>query len=308
MLDRFRGCLLGVAIGDALGLPFEGMEGPLEVDLEDLSPGRYSDDTAMTLAVADSILRVGDVDGDDLALSLSRAYFEEPWRGYGPGPPRVFEMMRGGLSWREALDRRIYPGGSMGNGAAMRVAPLGLLFGDDLEGLREKVEICSRITHSHPLAMEGAYLQACAVALASRSDPNAFDRSIFLEKLISLCELEEYRERLEEGLKILRGFSASPEDVLRALRSGTSALDSVPSAVVSFLAGSSFEEVALRALSLGGDADTVCSMALALAGALWGEGAIRGDWVEGVEGSARVKALADGLFGLYSRRSREEAK
>lgn len=292
-----------MAVGDALGLPLEGAQGPIEVELEALNPGRYSDDTAMTMAVVESILRVGGLDGDDLAASLAEAYFEEPWRGYGSGPPRIFEMMREGLSWRELLDRRVYPGGSKGNGAAMRVAPLGLLFGDDLFDLREKVEVCSRITHSHPLAVEGAYLQACAVALASRSDPGRFDRSLFLEALASLCESDEYREKLEGGLDLLKSSRASPEEVARVLGNGPLALDSVPSAVVSFLAGSSFEDVALRALRLGGDADTICSMALALAGALWGEGAIRGEWAEGVEGSARIKALADGLLTIYRRRA-----
>jgi poly(ADP-ribose) glycohydrolase ARH3 len=84
----------------------------------------------------------------------------EPWRGYGPGPPKIFRMIKSGVPWQEAASRLYGGKGSYGNGIAMRVAPVGLLYYDDLENLREVAYGSAEITHAHDLGREGAALQA----------------------------------------------------------------------------------------------------------------------------------------------------
>jgi len=150
--SQFIGSLIGTALGDSLG---EGH-------------GRYTDDTAMTIGVAESLIASRGFDADHMARTFARNHAVEPWRGYGFGPPMIFKMMREGTPWQDAA-QRLYPGGSFGNGSAMRVAPVGLLYHDDLAKVAEVARQSSRITHTHPLGTDGAALQACAVALAVQS-------------------------------------------------------------------------------------------------------------------------------------------
>jgi poly(ADP-ribose) glycohydrolase ARH3 len=133
MLPRFLGCLLGHAVGDAVGAPFERC--PAEAIYRDFGPARrivdaprieeliYTDDTQMMVAVAEALIEDGEIDVDRLAMRFANAY--EPQRGYGPGARRILEAARAGDDWKE-LARTIFPGGSLGNGAAVRVAPIAL--------------------------------------------------------------------------------------------------------------------------------------------------------------------------------------
>ncbi len=122
---KFRGCLVGLALGDALGAPFEGA-GP--VDKKEVFAAaerrqilRYTDDTHMAIGVAESLMVWRGFDGSHLAGTFLRNFEREPWRGYGLGPPRVFQRIKLGTPWDRAAEE-IYPGGSFGNGAAMRIA------------------------------------------------------------------------------------------------------------------------------------------------------------------------------------------
>ncbi|MCM8762512.1 MAG: ADP-ribosylglycohydrolase family protein, partial [Candidatus Omnitrophica bacterium] len=116
-ISKFKGCLLGTAIGDALGAEREGSFDISEI--RDIG-SRYTDDTAMMIGVAESLIICKGVNGDDMAERFIHNYLREPWRGYGLGPPRIFNMiLRNGRKWDDILDRELYPGGSFGNGAAM---------------------------------------------------------------------------------------------------------------------------------------------------------------------------------------------
>lgn len=134
--DRFAGCLLGLATGDALGAPFEG--GPLERlvwrMIGKTSNGclRWTDDTQMALDLAESLLIEDGVHPDALAKRFAASY---RWsRGYGPGAARVLKRIRRGEPWQEA-SKAVYAEGSYGNGAAMRAPVLALFFPRDRDGL-----------------------------------------------------------------------------------------------------------------------------------------------------------------------------
>src|SRR5262245_26195648 len=125
--DQLTGCLLGLALGDTLGAPFEG--GVLERFVWRLmgktSSGlmRWTDDTQMSLDLAESLIERGTLDPDDVATRFAKSY---RWsRGYGPGAAKILKMIRKGKPWKEA-SVAVYPSGSFGNGGAMRAPVIGL--------------------------------------------------------------------------------------------------------------------------------------------------------------------------------------
>jgi poly(ADP-ribose) glycohydrolase ARH3 len=299
---KFRGSLLGVAVGDALGAPFEGAWAVQRRDLQRLEgesgPLIYTDDTHMTLGVAESLVERRGFDGAHMAAVFARNFAAEPWRGYGAGPPQVFRLIEGGVPWDQA-GRALFGGsGSFGNGAAMRVAPAALLAFRDLEQVAWLARQTAVITHSHELGLEGAVLQASAIALLLQHPPDIpLDGRVFLDELRAQMRAHLYLQKLEHIQALLPD---SPRgEVIAQLGNGIEAYEAVPAALYAFLRqAGSFSEVVAYAISLGGDTDTIASMAGALAGAHLGERAIPAAWREQVEGAARLRELADALLLL----------
>src|SRR6478609_4152215 len=185
--DRFEGCLLGLAIGDALGGLFEAQSAdairarfPTADRLIAYPQDEiwYTDDTQMAVGLAEALVERGEVVEDVLCRAFVANYV--PSRGYGRGARAVLDAMEDGRDYRQVAEE-YFPGGSYGNGAAMRVAPVGLLFRDDRQQLREQARLSALPTHVHPLGIEGAQLIALAVALCTRMD--RFNRTTFFAEL-----------------------------------------------------------------------------------------------------------------------------
>ena len=162
--SRFTGCLLGSALGDALGASFEGMP-PEEYSYSCEEPLVYTDDTEMMLNLTESITSSGDLVPEEIARSFVQGL--NPWRGYGPGTLEVLSLIKRGIPFEEA-SRMVFPEGSLGNGAAMRVAPVGLIFWWDKDRLLKAAAKASIPTHVHPLGIEGARVMAYAIGLILR--------------------------------------------------------------------------------------------------------------------------------------------
>jgi poly(ADP-ribose) glycohydrolase ARH3 len=304
LLSRFTGCLLGVAIGDSLGARREGTTG-IGGETADLAP-RYTDDTAMTLGVAESLIEHKEFHYWHMAGRLIKNYEQEPWRRYGHTVTRVFRMLRNGKLGFGMLDRELYPEGSFGNGAAMRIAPVGLLYHDDPRTLRDIAFHCASITHSHYLGLEGAVLQACAVALAILTTQDDLNSSEFLGALRMITNAAPYQDKLRTITDLL-AMHPTRERVIAALGNGESSLESVPAAIYSFLATTDFKSAVLSAVGLGGDADTIGSMTGALAGALYGVEGIPSQWREAVENREMIERTARELWEVKTDR-REAAE
>lgn len=292
-LSKFIGSLVGLAIGDSLGSPWEGYGGPAEG--RDISP-RYTDDTAMMIGVAESLITCQGLNTEDMANRFIENYEKEPWRGYGSGPPRIFRSIRQGANWDDELDKIFFPGGSYGNGSAMRVAPIALLYSDFPGELRKAAYASSRITHSHPLAMEGAALEAYAVALALKEEAN------LLDKLIEFTIVDIYKKKLEDCHLLLKRKERK-EEIIEKLGNGVEAFNSVPTAIFSFLAYTNFADSLVYAVSLGGDTDTIAAMCGAIAGAKYGLEGIPERWLGNLENREYIKKLAKDLFALYNSQS-----
>jgi poly(ADP-ribose) glycohydrolase ARH3 len=300
--DRFQACLLGKAIGDALGGRFEARSAEsirerfsTTADLIAYPQDEiwYTDDTQMAIGVAETLAEHGEIREEELCRAFVANYV--PSRGYGRGARAVLEAMEEGRDHREVAQRH-FPVGSYGNGAAMRVAPVGLYFGDDLEKLWEQARLSALPTHVHPLGIEGAQLMALAVGIASRAE--RFDREEFFGRLLAACQSAEYRQKLERAAQI------HTSDALIQLGNGIEALESVPTAIAAFaLTPASYEDVIANAIFLGGDTDTIAAMAGALAGALQGTQGLPQRLVPLLESSPKgrdyIAKLADRLFDRY---------
>jgi poly(ADP-ribose) glycohydrolase ARH3 len=336
MREKFAGCLLGGMLGDVIGAPVEAespgyirktFQNPDEILALKTVPellsgewevGRFTDDTQMSLAVAEWLANQEKLDGPSLLEGFCRAY--EPWRHYGSGTRLILESFPNARDKWADLATAMFPQGSYGNGAAMRVAPVGLYLHNDLSGLVEVARTSSMVTHSHSLAVQGAALQATAVAAVTRAP---LDTVQFLRILgVALARFEElgqdtsvYRQALAT---ISEGISraATPEQMARRLGNGVKAQEAVPMAIYCFLAHpGSFEKALEAAIFLGGDTDTIASMTGSISGAALGESQIPERWLrrvtEPVFTPARVRKIAfdlcaKGLERNFSARRRSK--
>lgn len=165
--DRAGAALFGTFVGDALGMPFEGLPReliPRHVEMVEarLGRGTYTDDTQMMVALAESLIARGRVDVEHLSRAFLDAYDVE--RGYGGGTRRVLELWRAGVAVDVAAAQVFDGQGSRGNGAAMRIAPVAVCFRDDHERLCVEAAASARVTHAHPVGVDGAVVQAAAIA------------------------------------------------------------------------------------------------------------------------------------------------
>ena len=301
---RFEGCLFGLAVGDALGGKFEAQsadairarfptaESLIAYPQEEIW---YTDDTQMAIGVSVALIETGEIVEDVLCRAFVANYL--PSRGYGRGARAVLEAMEDGRDYRKVAEQH-FPGGSFGNGAAMRVAPIGLVFRDDRQRLWDQARLSALPTHLHPLGIEGAQLLALAVALCSQMDK--FDRAVFFAELLGACASEEYRAKIEAAAAV-----QAAED-LAGLGNRIEALHSVPTAIASFaLSPESFEATVSNVIFLGGDTDTLAAMAGALSGAYMGAGRLPGRLVALLESSPKgrtyLKRLSEQLFAVYHR-------
>lgn len=287
-LERaITGLILGTAVGDAVGLPFEGMsrrrvhrllrDQPLEHRLV-FGRGLVSDDTEHTCMAAQTLLASG---GEPAAFGRSLGWRLRGWllgvpAGVGLGTLRAtLKLWLGVPPTRSGV-------ASAGNGPAMRAGLLGLVTAGDEERLRLLVRTCTRITHTDPRAEAGALIIAMAARYGAQRAPTGIDASGFLSRARTYAgdELAEALAVVEEHLR----QDASAEACANALglsRAVTGYVNhTVPMALFCWLRHpGSFHEAVDAAVRLGGDTDTLSAIVGALAGATLGPEAIPPAWL-----------------------------
>ena len=295
--DRFRGALVGAVVGDALGAPFEGHPGPVPAEhLGRLDDGggtlRYSDDTALTFALGESLLLRGGLDLDHLATAFATTYEREPDRGYGAGTAQVLRRVAAGADWRRTAAAQFGGAGSFGNGAAMRVAPVALHAWGTTADAAELGRASAVVTHTHPEAVDAAGVQAVAVTMALT------DSSPWPRHLLDTVAASATTAPLGAALAALSRLAPdrSPAAVAALTGTGVAAVEAVPAAIaVVALNPDSFPDAVRFAIGLGGDTDTIAAMVGAISGARLGEGAVPETWRDRVEGVGEAVDLADRL-------------
>lgn len=225
--------MIGAIAGDVIGSIYEHY--PIKAKDFPLFDWRcrFTDDTVLTVAVADVLLN-----GGDYAERFREYYWRYPYAVYGGG----FDQ------WARSSEADAY--NSFGNGSAMRVSPVGFAF-DRIEDVRAEAVRSAVVTHNHPEGVKGAEATASAVFLARQKT----DRN----------EIRLYIER-EFGYDL----SKSPDEIRPEYRFDVTCQGTVPAAISSFLHAEDFEDAVRNAVSLGGDSDTLACIAGAIAGAYFG--------------------------------------
>jgi ADP-ribosylglycohydrolase len=302
--DQFLGCLLGIAIGDALGFPVErfslaqihGHYGPEGVR-DFVSGGRYpagtySDDTQLSLATARALLQAGECTVDQIAEALAieyLAWYRSPESARGPGRTTLAACanLARGVHWLESGIRE-----SKGCGAAMRVAPIGLYFHGDREKLIAAARTASVITHAHPTGVGAAVLNAYAVAcLLEGVAPDGL-----LHELLPMASSAS--AELAAALFIVQSYGRlEPAAAFSQIGETSSAEEVFASALFCFLRSpGDFRATVLAAANSNGDSDSIAAMAGGLSGAYNGVQGIPEQWVQAVENRQGIEKTAVALY------------
>jgi len=265
----------------------------------------YTDDTDMTLALAESIAQTGGVDPEDIAKQF--ILHCDLTRGYAIGTIKAVLALRAGLKWHQ-VGRMVFENGSFGNGAAMRLSPVGLFYHRDLDKVQEEAIKQANITHVHPLGQWGAVMQACCIGLSASQDPKGpFKKEQMVTNLREVLwrgqiEYMKALNKIEEMVAQEKKLQA--RQVVQVFGNGVEALFSVPSACyIAITYSPDFCDAIRAAISLGGDTDTIAGMVGAIVGAHVGEKGLPADWMEQLEegprGHSFARGLADRLFQTW---------
>jgi poly(ADP-ribose) glycohydrolase ARH3 len=310
-LEKFRGGMLGGALGDAVGA-LAASHGDYESLIDWIGEGdilRYTDDTAMLIGIAEALTKSGGgINEEEIGKIFQRNYVREPWRNYSQSLTAIFATVkRHEVPFSEAAGRLHEGKGSPGNGAAMRNTPVGLLFRNSAR-LREFAEKTARITHTHEVGVDGAAIMAWATAQLANIDPKAkFPFASFCTGIVSFAQTKVMRLRLVQMIELIA--SNAPAEKAAAeldlsqtvkLELSESVAESLPYAIYSFLANrKSFKECVYCAVLQGvGDRNTMGAMAGALSGAYLGGKAIPKDWISRVENREMLEGFAKQLNNI----------
>ena len=235
--------MYGAAIGDIVGSPYEFDHGKKSKDFDMFSKAsEFTDDTVMTVAVAEALLKAG----KDAGEAEIRTHVTQSMREWGRRYP--YSGYGGNFSqWLRAEEPEPYY--SYGNGSAMRVSAAGWLY-DTVERTREVARVTAEVTHNHPEGIKGAEATAAAIFLA-RTGKTKEEIKEYIEK--------EFRYDLEDTCDNIRPWYRHTEKCY----------ETVPPAIIAFLEGTDFEDVVRNAVSLGGDCDTLTAIAASIGEAFY---------------------------------------
>ncbi|MEV8128185.1 ADP-ribosylglycohydrolase family protein [Streptomyces sp. NPDC085944] len=281
-LDRALSSLRGLSVGDALGSQFFVPANYPLLGRRELPPGtwQWTDDTEMACSVVSVLAAHHRIDQDALALSF--AHHHDFDRGYGPAVNRLLRLVREGGDWRELAAALFNGQGSWGNGAAMRIAPLGAWYADDPEQATHQAEISAYPTHQHREAVVGAMAVAAAAALAA--DPAGPPPAhALLDGVIALVPKSAVGAGLRRARDMLDYGDAATVAAVLGCGRRTTAHDTVPFALWSAArALGEYETAFWTTAQVGGDVDTTCAIVGGVVAAGKG-GAPPAEWAGRVE-------------------------
>ncbi len=257
-LTMAKRSLEGLSVGDAFGELFFRIS-PYKTQSSQLPLGvwRWTDDTHMALSIIETLEKYGYIDQDFLAQAFARRFIQEPHRGYAGGAMRLLGQVAAGGDWRD-LSPRLFGGGSFGNGSAMRVAPVGGYFFNDLKQAAEQAQLSAVVTHAHIEGQAGAMAVSVAAAIAANEIfPRGKD---FLKEVLPYVPNSVTKTQIELAMQI------PPDDLQTAIQKlGTgnqvSCQDTVPFCLwcAAFNLDNFEQALWLTAKGLG-DVDTTCAI------------------------------------------------
>lgn len=278
--------LTGLAVGDALGMPFEtakrdrpdliAWDGHSYGSSEHhkLGPGQWTDDTQMSMALARTLVNHQQYLPEAAALAYLDWYRNGSPRGMGKTTREAMERLASGIEWHDAGIA-----GAEGNGTAMRVAPLGAFYRSAPIQVLAEAARDALITHASHEAAEGSRAIALAVAYLCFGEP----KEGILTKVVSILQPSKISNLLKN---LQEPVAEVPAHVVAT----------VPAAFYAFLSTSNFQDAVERAIRFGGDTDTVAAITGALAGSHYGYHGIPEHYIQGLERADDIVRLDNELF------------
>lgn len=295
--------LVGCAIGDAAGNPFEAKSYFYQPLLDwDGSfkeggtfwwgqPGQYTDDTLMSLALARSLIKNGKYVPSDAAQGYLEWYLSKNSRGMGATTHQALHNLKNGISW----DKSGIVGDQVaGNGTAMRVASLGIAYRQSLIELIKFAEIDASITHNSPEPKAGSMAIALGAALLSHR--NMMPKEV-LEAVIDIIPNSIVKDKLALCIHHLNK-DTDERAALIEIGSGGYVPETVAAAFYCLVAGNDYKEVITKAIRAGGDTDTTAAIAGAMAGSFYGLDGIPEEYKAGVENFEELASLDEQLVSM----------
>ncbi|MEL6179138.1 MAG: ADP-ribosylglycohydrolase family protein [Myxococcota bacterium] len=301
-LNKIQGALWGTVLGDALGLPFEGvasrdlvsLRSAVDRRIERTTSWGYSDDSEMMLLLAQSLIEAGSFDPCHVVHTL--AHHHDPARGYGKGTRRLLEAYLRGTHMAD-LPTCVWPDGSKATGGTVRLPPLVCWYAHNpVDNLSRQIERATACTHAHPEALQASQLFGHSLhwlLLHPPTTPREVGASL-------LAYLDQQRLLLPHAYghtsikaRLTRWLHA-PFDASALIADfghGLLAREAVPCALACVLGASSFEQAVTHAVYLGGDTDTIAALTGALSGALMGLDALALGWRQRLHHEPRLHII-----------------
>jgi ADP-ribosyl-[dinitrogen reductase] hydrolase len=303
--SKYMGCMLGAAIGDALGKQNEGLnrkdilENGCVTDYgkawagspgEKLREGQYTDDTEQMIVLAQSLVECNGFDAGDFAGRIAKwgaKSLNDPAKKSMVGPSSAAAIMRlnSGITWKES-------GSDIPScGSAMRVAPIGLFY-KDMDEIESNAALSSIPTHNSKRAIAGAVAVAVAVGCALREE----------DCVEIIKETTNRTSKYDSGLakKIELSFEKKdiePDKLFEELGTSYMVYDTVPCAFYCFSRHFEAPEKAItEAVNAGGDTDSIACITGALCGALYGIDVFSEKWLKGLENGKMIEHLASAIW------------
>jgi len=308
VIDKCVGCILVTMIGDILGASVEGWRASLikgthgtlwdfvegkHMGVKEPRYGMYSDDTNSTLALCSSLVEKSVLDPAHVALENCRFYQHLPPRGYSDQSESIMlSLISGEIDYTES-GTYFLPKGSWANGGAMKIAPIGIAFSNvSNDILYEAARLAILSTHCHKEGIDGAWLQAKAVAVLLKSSSQNFEGRKFLEDMRNLAKTDKMKMQFN---RVLHHYdnNSNAETVSCSVMNSVGEIGSFfqlrasQSVPLAFWALAKFykdpEEGLVQIVSMGGDTDTIAAIGGALFGALLGTEWIPTRWWSNIE-------------------------
>jgi ADP-ribosylglycohydrolase len=283
-LERAWFSLEGLAIGDAFGemLAYNSTSARERVERGLMAgPWFHTDDTEMALSIYEVLQDHGQIDPDQLAWRFAERFRRDSDRGYGAMARSILREILSGEPWQKAAPAAFGGTGSMGNGGAMRVSPLGAYFADDLDLLTAEASLSAAVTHAHPEGRAGTIAIAVAAAMAwqLRGQSKEDAAAELMRTVYERTPDGETRTGLARALKL--PFTTTSQMAARTLGNGSTvtAPDTVPYVVWSAAKHlDDYKEALVSTVTGDGDCDTNCAMVGGIVALYAGRESIPLDW------------------------------
>lgn len=237
----------------------------------------YSDDTIMAMSIIQNLSRYDEINQDALAQSFAQRW--DGQRGYGRGVTRLLKQIQKGAVWQKASKAMFDGQGSFGNGSAMRVAPIGAYFADDLSEVVQQARKSAIVTHAHREDIAGAIAVAVGAALVIQHTKDVFDWKHWLADIVRYTPESEVRDKIRQAIEL----DGNTQDAVKILGNGRPAIAQTTVAFALWCAGNymnDYGKAIRQTASARGDVDTNCAIVGGIVVLATGLEGIPSDWLE----------------------------